>query len=298
MTEAMSRREIEDVLTSIKRLVSQEAQGRVARPDLHGKLVLTSELRVDPVCDEADAAEADEAVVAPRLRAAGGSAMPVFHEPAPHIAPQPAPSACETAPPVGQTSLLRRISQGRPQPAPAPAPAPDPEPAAELPPAPTPTPPSAAPEPAPSRLHFIPADAPASPEPSAAPVAQGHEGDTEDADLEATLARLEAVLAGKALPEDRLATEETTAAPHPQTHPEPQPAADSTAPQAPPAQDAGFDGNEILLDEDMLFRLVSDIVRLELQGELGEKITRNIRKLVRAEVARELQLRRNEGMNV
>jgi hypothetical protein len=37
-----------------------------------------------------------------------------------------------------------------------------------------------------------------------------------------------------------------------------------------------------------LRELVSDIVRSELQGELGERITRNVRKLVRREIHRAL----------
>lgn len=43
-----------------------------------------------------------------------------------------------------------------------------------------------------------------------------------------------------------------------------------------------------VLDEDALRELVSDIVREELQGALGERITRNVRKLVRKLVRREL----------
>ena len=83
----------------------------------------------------------------------------------------------------------------------------------------------------------------------------------EDRALEATLARLQAVLAGNVrasggdMPGD------------------------------------GQEPLEELIDEGMLYQLVAHIVRQELQGELGEKITRNIRKLVRAEVAREIQLR-------
>ena len=44
-------------------------------------------------------------------------------------------------------------------------------------------------------------------------------------------------------------------------------------------------------DEDMLRDLVRDIIREELQGALGERITRNVRKLVRAEIARALAVR-------
>lgn len=40
------------------------------------------------------------------------------------------------------------------------------------------------------------------------------------------------------------------------------------------------------LDEDMLREIVRDIIREELHGTLGERITRNVRKLVRAEINR------------
>jgi hypothetical protein len=39
-----------------------------------------------------------------------------------------------------------------------------------------------------------------------------------------------------------------------------------------------------ILDEETLRRIVAEVVREELQGELGERITRNIRKLVRREI--------------
>ncbi|SHH68534.1 V-type ATPase subunit [Cognatishimia maritima] len=45
---------------------------------------------------------------------------------------------------------------------------------------------------------------------------------------------------------------------------------------------------EAILDEDMLRELVGEIVRQELQGPLGERITRNVRKLVRREINRVL----------
>lgn len=51
----------------------------------------------------------------------------------------------------------------------------------------------------------------------------------------------------------------------------------------------GATGNEdSYLDEDSLRELVADIVRSELQGALGERITRNVRKLVRREIHRAL----------
>jgi hypothetical protein len=47
-------------------------------------------------------------------------------------------------------------------------------------------------------------------------------------------------------------------------------------------------GEETILDEESLRELVTDIVREELQGALGERITRNVRKLVRREIHRAL----------
>lgn len=46
-----------------------------------------------------------------------------------------------------------------------------------------------------------------------------------------------------------------------------------------------------LVDEDMLREIVSEMVRSELQGELGDRITRNVRKLVRREIHRALASR-------
>ena len=43
-------------------------------------------------------------------------------------------------------------------------------------------------------------------------------------------------------------------------------------------------------DEAVLRDLVRDLIREELQGSLGERIMRNVRKLVRVEVARALSL--------
>jgi len=49
-----------------------------------------------------------------------------------------------------------------------------------------------------------------------------------------------------------------------------------------------FAGDDTLLDEGMLRELVIEVIRQELQGALGERITRNVRKLVRAEIHRAL----------
>ncbi|WP_298857780.1 hypothetical protein [uncultured Sulfitobacter sp.] len=58
-------------------------------------------------------------------------------------------------------------------------------------------------------------------------------------------------------------------------------------PEAAPAA-AAFATDDQVMDEDALRDLVSEIVRAELQGALGERITRNVRKLVRREIHRAL----------
>ena len=52
------------------------------------------------------------------------------------------------------------------------------------------------------------------------------------------------------------------------------------------------DGNPLtILDEEALQEIVRQLIREELQGSLGERITRNVRKLVRAEINRALTAR-------
>ena len=81
----------------------------------------------------------------------------------------------------------------------------------------------------------------------------------------------EAAAVENALPEDLAAV------------PEENPATDAT----PALTDA--EGNPIsILDEEQLILLLRRVIREELQGSLGEKITRNVRKLVRAEINRAL----------
>lgn len=63
-------------------------------------------------------------------------------------------------------------------------------------------------------------------------------------------------------------------------------AEEGVMPQAAPLSD-----DDRVYEENLLRDLVRDIIREELQGELGERITRNVRKLVRAEIARAMALR-------
>lgn len=55
-----------------------------------------------------------------------------------------------------------------------------------------------------------------------------------------------------------------------------------------------FGGEELRLDEEKLREIVRDIIREELAGTLGERITRNVRKLVRVEINRALAAREFE----
>ena len=193
MTEAMSRHEIEDVLSSIRRLVSHDDAAKPQEPEARGsgKLVLTSELRVDTAGT-------------PTSKVAAAQSRPAI---TPAGKPPPAP-------------LLTRITQAGQRSSDA----------------------------QPSAFSSPPDDVPQTP-PEASP---RPEGKSENG-LEATLTQLEEALS-----------------------------------VTPPGKDSA---NETLIDEDALAEIVAGLVRQELQGELGERITRNIRKLVRAEVARELQTR-------
>ncbi|HQU70085.1 MAG TPA: hypothetical protein PLI43_18085 [Albidovulum sp.] len=59
------------------------------------------------------------------------------------------------------------------------------------------------------------------------------------------------------------------------------------------AEEDGLDlfasGDEAVIDMEMLRELIVQVLREELQGPLGERITRNVRKLVRQEIARALE---------
>lgn len=81
---------------------------------------------------------------------------------------------------------------------------------------------------------------------------------------------------------------ETAAAAGPPTGPEPI----LTAPQGETQTLVDGDGNPLtVLDEEALHEIVRSLIREELQGVLGERITRNVRKLVRAEINRALTAR-------
>ena len=64
-------------------------------------------------------------------------------------------------------------------------------------------------------------------------------------------------------------------------------------PAEPETEAQGGNSDDAFTDND-LRPLISGIIRDELQGELGERITRNVRKLVRQEIHRALSVRELE----
>ena len=76
----------------------------------------------------------------------------------------------------------------------------------------------------------------------------------------------------------------------PEPQPEPRPTASVAA--GPAVAQGEIVGDDVtFIDEDDLERMVARIVREELRGQLGERITAQVRKLVRAEIARALDER-------
>jgi cell pole-organizing protein PopZ len=258
MSDRMTSREIEDVLSSIRRLVSEETRmpprqepaGR-AQPALAEKLVLTPDFRIaDPVAapvvvDEVEE-EADdgwptgdgrlgariavlEAAVAQRADEwePDGSEAPLTFVHHPTVAPE--------APETG-TKAEHRDHAAQPEIAD------DPLPEVEA----TPS------DPQDWQPEAVPTEA--APEPEAVPEA--------------------VTTANQSLEPLEWQDEPREAAPPPHAAAE--------------VEDALFDedGGDDLLDEEVLRDMIREIIRQELQGALGERITRNVRKLVRAEINR------------
>ena len=69
---------------------------------------------------------------------------------------------------------------------------------------------------------------------------------------------------------------------------EAEPDEDEPEPELSASAEESVFADDAILDEESLRELVADIVRQELQGALGERITRNVRKLVRREIHRAL----------
>lgn len=231
MSDRMTNMEIEDLLSSIRRLVSED--GREAPARMPPKLVLTAAERVRPAV-QARPAEPDggsleariaelEAMLRARAQAFEPDEGDAFGARIPDAA-----MAADTPPPGAQGDAVAAVAGGR-------------------------------------------ADAPAA-QGRAAPDVPPAEPQWEEVEPEQGAS---ARISGDA---DR----------------QPRSGADTDETDEDDDDDIVFpDAVEMsdTIDEQMLRDIVRDILRDELQGALGERITRNVRKLVRTEIARALASR-------
>lgn len=280
MSEAMSSVETEDVLSSIRRLVSEDlrpasrpaaatATARPVAPAGDDKLLLTPALRV--------VSERPAAPRAPLPRLHLGIETPRSEEPPPLRAIDPAPAdyESETGDPYPSDTRMEWSEEGwvlAPDlPEQVQAAAPDEAPMIEV-------------DPDQDDLAIISPPQPEAlraepevtwPNANAFPEATFSEGPAQAQ----TQARADAAWADRAEAEVVASLDSAEDAPE-------------RVFVAPPAgaADEGLDpvvgANEVIFDEQVLRDLVRDILREELRGALGERITRNVRKLVHAEIAR------------
>lgn len=235
MTDSVSKVEIEDVLSSIRRLVAEQAPPAASRPAPADSLLLTPALRVSAPDEEAQGE---------------AGAQPPADEDRPRDAAEDALDAHLSA-------------------------APDPEPEA----------PSAPHDPPLRLVHPGEED---EVEPQVGQEGGGEEGPAPSfvstragSGLEATILELGAAVGRRGEEWDPDGTEPGSGHLHLGL-----PGAEAD-PQTGEAGDEEGEG-EVVLDEAALRELVAAIVREELQGALGERITRNVRKLVRREIHRVL----------
>jgi hypothetical protein len=256
MSEAMTNPEIEDVLASIRRLVAQD---RRPRPE---RLILTEEFRV---------------------RQANIAAPP---------RPEAPPRADATGAPVALARVVADVVRAQPEtvvtePQALVAPAPD------------------VPD-VPASGLLIPPTSDLAPEAlSGAAAVPGHDTLTASApgivpgtapDMSADLPDPGSAAAAVAAPQSTSLEADLrdleARFPPPPSPPQPGHQQQSVRPEAPATAKGEIVPDDVtFIDEDDLQRLVARIVREELRGQLGERITQQVRKLVRAEIARALDER-------
>lgn len=323
MTKSVSPRDVEDVLSSIRRLVSEEAKARLGGEAAAQRLMLTEALRVpDP---EEDAPE-------PEMREDGlrGDGSPEHAAPdaaAGHAAEDDPSAEAVTEPDrlddwAGLWGFAGVSAAGEE------ARSPDTAPAA--------TPPEAEPAAAPDALAdwLAPfrdnAEGEAEAATAAPPEPEPEDKDAPQAGEAAVWSDMAEDAAAIAAPDEgeAAALAQALAGARPDIAPEPEAVLpDEAEPDAlhadaglsdeagddarsedgapdhaeeapgdgPRGEGAGLfaaDGEEgHVLDEETLRLMVADILRQELMGELGDRITRNVRKMVRREIQRALVAR-------
>lgn len=244
MSDAMTNREIEDVLTSIRRLVAQEG-GRGAEV---GRLILTAAQRVNTATAEAEEIEP----------AAGGDAAATLSEmiDEAHVS-IPAPDFSKLEATIAE--LEAAVSASGDYEAEATPEGPRASNVTEL----------------YGRLNFV-HRAPDPVTEAAAEAVAAPEAEAPEAEAIAAEAPAEADAGSGAEQAAYVGS-----APH------------DLAPQdaqawGEPGPDADEDEDDAVLDEETLRLLIAQIVRDELRGQLGERLTHLVRKLVRAEIAKAL----------
>ncbi len=294
----MTNLEIEDVLSSIRRLVSEDVpKSSDAVPDTDGRFVLTPALRVS---DDQDAAQG--AAAQPDPQASGAVPAETL---APDLAQEHGSEAADLD--ESESKVQTLIWNQEPD-------TDDTPPDAELPSADTA---SAADEPAEMNLESRIAELevavgrsreewePDGSEPNAGQMPKWHiyqgaddkESEPEDTgDAEDETSKLASnpvfirttekksepyvlAVADRDQGDDEAAANES------------QPANADVEPAATPDADAEPGDEDEFLDEDALRIMVSEIVREELRGSTGERITRNMRRMVRREIQRALALK-------
>ncbi|WP_370224029.1 hypothetical protein [Pararhodobacter marinus] len=255
MSDPMSNREIEDVLTSIRRLVAQEGD----RGAENGRLILTEAHRVSEQV-RALGGEHEEAAALVE-RAAKGDDVTI---PAPDFSKLEATIAELEA---AVSGVEGEGAEAKPVHGPAPS---KPSNVTEL----------------YGKMSF--SHQPVSAANAAQPDPAGPDSSQPDADQPAPA---EGSLATENAAEVEPAALAPDAAPEVEAKVEAAPAPEDAV-TAGPGDEIDEDGlADTILDEEELRQFVAQIVREELRGQLGERITQQVRKLVRAEIAKVLEER-------
>ncbi|KFI34276.1 hypothetical protein CG51_03960 [Haematobacter missouriensis] len=300
MSDSGKRGEIEDVLTAIRRLLAQDGEGLEMR--LQGeraageRLMLTPELRVEHSDGRAsieDALAVLEAAVAARANAPETMESKIFRDDlhdvdeAPFISiDEPEPHTAEPIafrqPQARRFQLVRNsfshtdesedqdelhAEAGRP---PVEVP-PEPDAPTELPPdSPEEAPPADIPEDPVEEPAEIPVEEPVETPPDVPDEIPLEDPGAEQMEFSSAIGRIEAE-AQTYLPEEVRLDQGSKDVPS----------------AAPPDLDDDiglFADDRSVLDDEHIRMLVAEVLREELQGSLGERMTRNVRKLVRSEI--------------
>lgn len=320
MSDAKTAAEIEDILSSIRRLVSQDRkQAAAQRPQILSRLVVEDRLILTPAQRVKPEASRPSATVTPLKRPDPAQSWPEKTAAADEAA-LTLPEAQAAQPPLAEETAPRTEPLGRLHLRPAAAP--DAGAASLGSSAPVAPAAVAADTRAPDTLAWEAEMGDAAPDLASLdwssftfarrPMAETYAARSRAAER-LTAGHLSAPTASatispehtKAAPEPRPQLHTRAEAPVSEAAAPKIPAPETPAPEssmvtdlaaAPSAAEEAEPVEPILQEEDSIFseevlrELVRDLIREQLQGDLGERITRNIRKLVKAEIARAISV--------